>query len=324
MDNTQAQPFDALSFCSGYGGIELGLRQAGLRISRCVYVEREAYAIKVLEEKIESGELAAGVIHTDVSTFPAHKFRGSFDAIFGGFPCQPFSVASSGKNKADEDERHIFPAILNAIRIIQPRRFVLLENVEGIVSAKLRGDQWADPAGTPVLLHVLRELERVGLRVEAGIFSAETAGASHERRRIFILGTPRSQSAGDATDHWFRPWRGEIGNHPFYQSVADTKGVSAQGTNNEDKRREISEDRVQSQLGRGNLPDGTFPSLPGDPPRIGEEPKTYQPELVRAVDGTPGWVDPIENARARFGMIGNGVCPQTAAQAFTYLMKKMK
>ena len=285
-------------------------------------MEREAYAIKVLEEKIESGELAPGVIHTDVSTFPAHKFRGSFDAIFGGFPCQPFSVASSGKNKADEDERHIFPAILNAIRIIQPRRFVLLENVEGIVSAKLRGDSWADPAGTPVLLHVLRELERVGLRITAGIFSAETAGASHERRRVFILGTPRKQSAGDATDDWFRPSLGEIGNHPFNQSVADTTRVRPQGANDENKCGTAGEDRLQSKLGRGNLPDGTFPSLPGDPPRIGEEPKTYQPQLVRAVDGPSSWVDPIENARARFGMIGNGVCPQTAAQAFTYLMKK--
>jgi hypothetical protein len=63
-----------------------------------------------------------------------------------------------------------------------------LENVEGIVSAKLKGDGWSDPAGTPVLLHVLRELERVGYRAEAGLFSAAVdAGAPHQRKRIFIL-----------------------------------------------------------------------------------------------------------------------------------------
>jgi site-specific DNA-cytosine methylase len=63
-----------------------------------------------------------------------------------------------------------------------------LENVEGIVSAKLQGDGWSDPAGTPVLLHVLRELERVGYRAEAGLFSASVdAGAPHQRKRVFIL-----------------------------------------------------------------------------------------------------------------------------------------
>jgi site-specific DNA-cytosine methylase len=63
-----------------------------------------------------------------------------------------------------------------------------LENVEGIVSAKLQGDGWSDPAGTPVLLHVLRELERVGYRSEAGLFSASVdAGAPHQRKRVFIL-----------------------------------------------------------------------------------------------------------------------------------------
>jgi DNA (cytosine-5)-methyltransferase 1 len=64
---------------------------------------------------------------------------------------------------------------------------VFLENVEGIISAKLIGDGWRDPAGTPVLLHVLRELERMGYRATAGVFSSAEIGASHQRKRVYIL-----------------------------------------------------------------------------------------------------------------------------------------
>ena len=120
----------------------MGLELAGVQFGRVVYVEREAFAAANLAHKIETGELAAGVIHTDVKTFPYERFRDCFDLITGGFPCQPFSNA--GKRSADGDPRHLFPHIKNAIRAIQPNR-VLLENVEGIISAKLKSNEWADP-----------------------------------------------------------------------------------------------------------------------------------------------------------------------------------
>ena len=109
---------------------------------------------------------------------------GRESIISGGFPCQPFSVA--GAKAGDEDPRHLFPYIVDAVRTIQPR-WVFLENVEGIISSKLKSDNWADPAGTPVLLHVLRELERLGYRAEAGVFSASEVGLPHQRKRVFIL-----------------------------------------------------------------------------------------------------------------------------------------
>ena len=44
--------------------------------------------------------------------------------------------------------------------------------------AKLSSEGWSDPKGTSVLLHVLRELERVGYEATAGIFSAREVGLS--------------------------------------------------------------------------------------------------------------------------------------------------
>lgn len=173
-----------ISLCFGYGGIDLGLdRIFGDSLRLAAVCEIESFSLENAIAKMESGLIPAAPIWTDLRTFPWEEFQG-VSLVSGGFPCQPFSAA--GRRAADADGRHLFPAILDGIKRCRPS-LVFLENVEGIISAKLTGEGWNDPAGTPVLLHVLRELERVGYRAEAGIFSASQVGAPHQRKRIFIL-----------------------------------------------------------------------------------------------------------------------------------------
>ena len=176
-----------LSLCSGYEGIGLGLRRVLPNLREIAYVEREGFPVANLVAKMEAGELDAAPVFTDVKTFPYGEFRGCVDILSGGFPCQPFSAA--GKRQATEDPRHLFPYIANGIRECQPR-IVFLENVEGIISAKT-----AD--GESVLQYVLRELEGLGYRATAGVFSAAEVGAPHQRKRVFILGYSRQFSEGD-------------------------------------------------------------------------------------------------------------------------------
>jgi len=155
-------------------------------------VEAEAFAAANLVDKMETGALAPCPIFSDVTKFDGRPFRGLVDIISGGFPCTPFSCA--GLRESDESANHLFPYILNAVQDIQPS-LVFLENVEGIITAKLKGDGWRDEAGTPVLLHVARELERVGYRSTWGIFSAAEVGAPHQRKRVFILARPNQELA---------------------------------------------------------------------------------------------------------------------------------
>jgi len=182
VDTTKA--INTISFFTGYGGIERGLKLAGERVNHIASCEIEAYAEANLIYKMETGALPPHPIWTDAKTFPGPDFLGKVDLFTGGFPCQPFSAA--GSRNADEDPRHLWPSCLRAIESFRPNR-VFLENVEGLISAKLGGDNWADPKGTPVLLHVLRELERRGYKATWGIFSAEEVGAPHRRKRVFIL-----------------------------------------------------------------------------------------------------------------------------------------
>ena len=182
VDTTKA--ITHVSLCAGYGGIDIGLKRCLPTLRTILVSEIEAYAVANLVAKMEAGELDPCPIWTDLKTLPLDSIPENISILSGGFPCQPFSAA--GKREGDKDPRHLFPYIKNAIRTIQPQ-WVFLENVEGIISAKLKSDGWADPAGTPVLLHVLRELERVGYRATAGVFSAAEVGATHQRKRVFIL-----------------------------------------------------------------------------------------------------------------------------------------
>ena len=375
----------------------MGLEQCGIEFFQVIYVERECFAAANLADKIETGALAPGVIFTDVKTFPYQKFRKCFDFITGGFPCQPFSAA--GKHKSDKDPRHLFPYIKNAIRTIQPQ-WVFLENVAGIISAKLQGDEWADPAGTPVLLHVLRELERVGYSSAWGVFSAVEVGATHQRKRVFILanrcgaGLERfGPTQGGNSEGWQEPvghigtgglpnrkwparpgetqheWEeprvvgavdnpnsgghrakdevctgrdGALSSGPY---VGDTEGrqirrgksgnlgEAAQGgesksTTVADPSAELADTGHSKSPRRDKAQEGGQGQPRGEPSsqNRGDGKKQIsqqtQPQLGGATNGPPSGVDPIVNRVDRLRLIGNGVVPNTAAKAFSELIKK--
>jgi len=186
VDTTQTNTITHLSLCTGYEGIGRGLRAVLPNVREIAYVEIEAFAVANLVNKMETNQLDAAPIYTNLKTFPYGKFRGQVDILSGGFPCQPFSQA--GARKATEDPRHLFPYIAEGIRECQPR-IVFLENVEGIISAKTTD-------GESVLKYVLRTLEGLGYRTEAGIFSASEVGFPHQRKRVFILGYSESRGSG--------------------------------------------------------------------------------------------------------------------------------
>lgn len=183
-----------LSLCTGYGGIDIGLARACPAIRTIAYSEIEVYAIENLVSKMEKGIIAPAPIWSNLKTFPFKDFYGKVDILSGGFPCQPFSAA--GLKAGDTDPRHLFPFIKQGIIDCRPA-FVFLENVRGLLSSKLQSDHWADPQGTPVLLHILRELERIGYEAHWGLFSAREAGLPHLRQRVFILGKRKDITDGD-------------------------------------------------------------------------------------------------------------------------------
>ncbi|RRK00903.1 DNA cytosine methyltransferase [Opitutaceae bacterium TAV3] len=159
-----------LSVCSGYGGIDLGLRRVVRGLRTVAACEIEAFAVANLVAKMEAGFLDAAPVWPDVKTFPWSSFRGAVDILSGGYPCQPFSAA--GKRRGKDDPRHLWPHIARGVRLCQPS-VCFFENVEGHITLGLRD--------------VLHDLGELGYRATWGIFSAAEIGAPHQRKRVFIL-----------------------------------------------------------------------------------------------------------------------------------------
>jgi len=322
VDNTKT--ITHLSLCSGYEGIGLGLRRVLPNLREIAYVEREGFPVANLVAKMEAGELDAAPVFTDVKTFPYGEFRGCVDILSGGFPCQPFSAA--GKRNGVEDPRHLFPYIADGIRECHPR-IVFLENVEGIISAKT-----AD--GESVLQYVLRELEGLGYRATAGVFSAAEVGAPHQRKRVFILGLADSERSG-LRGGWsskqcgddLNGLQGNKGERYKLRSEAErcsgdlreeelansnSTGLEGLRQCNHSQGRQAS----NRQLGGG---DQVWPSRPSEPQHDWEEPRVTgqaEPGLGRATNGSSSRVD-------RLRLLGNGVVPATAAKAFLTLIQRL-
>ena len=118
-----------LSICTGYGGIELGLRAVVPRIRTVCYVENEISQQQIVASRIKDGGLDDAPIWTDLRTFDASAFSGRVHLITGGFPCQPHSLA--GKRLGEDDPRELSGQVLRiADELGRPTLF--LENVPGI------------------------------------------------------------------------------------------------------------------------------------------------------------------------------------------------
>jgi DNA (cytosine-5)-methyltransferase 1 len=291
-----------ISLCAGYGGIDLGLKRVLPNLRTVAFSEIEAYAVANLVSKMEAGLLDAAPIWTNLKTFPWKSFRGKVDLLSGGFPCQPFSAA--GRRKGDEDPRHLFPYIKQGIQLLRPA-IVFLENVEGIISSKL-GEGWTDTEGTPVLLHVLRELERVDYKATAGIFSASEIGAPHQRKRVFIM----------AYSNNLKRAAGSI-------DLVHQIGRSMEGT-----RKAISKEwstRSNAIISNRDV----WPSRRGEDQKEWEPKRTIKSSLGRGVDGSSNWMDygdlceSVCNQTDELRLLGNGVVPSTAERAFRVLWRKL-
>ena len=180
--HSDCTPIPYISLFSGYEGIGLGLEAAGLNLLPIAYCEREGMACHNLVQKIEEGELGAAPIFTDVRTFPGLEFAPYMaeGILTAGYPCQDFSAAggragrAGAKGKLWDDVRRIVSECRPGI--------CFFENVEGHITLGLED--------------VVRDLGRLGYVTTWGIFSAAEVGASHSRKRVFILA--HSQSDGSS------------------------------------------------------------------------------------------------------------------------------
>ncbi len=154
------------SLFSGYGGLDMAVSSV-LGGSVAWHVEYDKAPSRILAHHHPDVPNYGDVTQVDFTTIEP------VDVLTGGYPCQPFSHA--GLRKGTDDDRHLWPHVLRAIREMGPR-LAILENVRGHISL-----------GFDV---VLADLASVGWSARWGVIRASDAGAPHQRARLFIVAYP--------------------------------------------------------------------------------------------------------------------------------------
>jgi len=299
---------NGMALCAGVGGLELGLRLAlGRAYQTVCYCEREAFAASRLVARMESAHLDRAPVWDDLKTFDGTAWRGCVDLVSAGYPCQPWSVA--GKRLGKRDPRHLWPEVRRIVEEVQPYA-CFFENVPGHLRL-----------GFP---DVRRDLQELGYRVEAGLWSSRGVGAPHFRRRLFILAVAdateprRKEPVGPGECAGTTEGRAgmEHGPERLCCNMADTEGGG---------QRELRE-----SSGRDGQPDGGGILVPGyRPPGPGDADawadvlavrQDLAPALKSCVCGVAhGLADRADRLRA----VGNGVDPVVAATAFVGMAARL-
>lgn len=284
------------SLFSGIGGFDLSAERMGWNnIFHCEWNEFGQKILKYYWPKAISYE---DITKTD---FTPH--RGAIDILTGGFPCQPYSTA--GKRLGKEDDRHLWPEMLRAIREIQPS-WVVGENVRGLIN-------WS---GGLVFEEVQADLEAEGYKVQPFLLPACGVGAPHRRDRIWFvaysngcddkgeyeLGRYPEKKEGNKTEKpEFRKWLwDEPSNTSKTRDVANSK--------NSDKQRQmVCKKPHERKVGRCHPSSTGFDKFPTQSP------------VCHGNDGFPAQLDGITFPKWRTESIkggGNAIVPQVALQIF--------
>lgn len=163
-------------FC-GAGGMSLGFESAGVGVSAAVDVwaqHREVYALNHPDTEVLDTDLSAPTQKILDAIPPAAR---KSDIVFGGPPCQGFSVG--GKQQFDDSRNSLLQSFARIVAEIEPRVFVV-ENVSGLLA----------PKNKPHLDRFIKFLKRCGYAFPDTPYLLDAAqfGIPQRRKRVFLIG----------------------------------------------------------------------------------------------------------------------------------------
>ena len=178
----------AISLFSGAGGMDIGIRKAGFNV--LYSLELAPFCCLTLRSAVERDKNDTTVIEGDMRGIDptmfcgkSEKIRGELDLLFGGPPCQPFSLA--GKQNGLEDDRG--PLLLEIVRFAKSLmpKVILLEQVKGLLSARGRNGEKGG-----VFHQFLSVLAQIGYESKWKVCCAAEYGVPQMRERVFVVARP--------------------------------------------------------------------------------------------------------------------------------------
>jgi len=183
----KTNPRKSISLFSGAGGMDIGIRDAGFEI--LAEIELDEHCCSTLRANAENQKSATRIIQADIRHIDPKQLKkelrlkkGELDLLFGGPPCQSFSLA--GKQLGLRDERGLL--LFEIIRFADTLRpkVILLEQVKGLLSSKGSANKRGE-----VFEKFLCELETIKYTPKWRVILAADYGVPQLRERLFVVAT---------------------------------------------------------------------------------------------------------------------------------------
>jgi DNA (cytosine-5)-methyltransferase 1 len=182
-NTTPTRPI-GIDLFAGAGGLSLGFEQAGFDIAAAVEIDpihcstheynfpdTKVICASVVDLKGEDIRRAAGLGKRDI------------DVVFGGAPCQGFSMM--GKRAMDDPRNQLVFHYVRLVKELNPK-YCVFENVKGLTVGKHK----------QFLNEIIEALKGAGYDVLADykVLNAADFGVPQDRRRLFLIGARRGQA----------------------------------------------------------------------------------------------------------------------------------
>jgi DNA (cytosine-5)-methyltransferase 1 len=176
---------------AGAGGLSLGFEQAGFDIAAAVEIDpihcstheynfpySKAICASVVDLSGAQIRLAAELGERDI------------DVVFGGAPCQGFSMM--GKRALDDPRNQLVFHYVRLVKELKPK-YCVFENVKGLTVGKHK----------QFLNEIIEALESAGYNVllDYKVLNAADFGVPQDRRRLFLIGARRDQALPKYPEH---------------------------------------------------------------------------------------------------------------------------
>lgn len=160
-----------LSLFSGAGGMDVGFSRAGIEVVGAHDIDNDA--CRTYAANHPAVIISCGDILEDLADM--RRFEG-VDVVFGGPPCQGFSVA--GKMNPDDPRSQLLWVFMKAIEFTRPRAFIC-ENVKALAVL----DKWSE-----VRQKMFRSAHQLGYAVKLIVLNSSDFGVPQSRERMFLIG----------------------------------------------------------------------------------------------------------------------------------------
>lgn len=166
---------------AGAGGLSLGFEQAGFDVAAAIEIDPIHCAVH------EFNFPNCAVVCADAAKTTGRKIREAaaldgtpIDAVFGGAPCQGFSLIG---HRALDDPRNGLISEFMRLTVELDARYFVFENVKGLTIGKHRG----------LLDELIEGFDEKGYNVLVPyrVLNAADFGVPQDRRRLFLIGAKK-------------------------------------------------------------------------------------------------------------------------------------